>query len=294
MLALTALGCSLPQIRECPCADGWYCEEPEMRCVRGEAPDAGVDAEPIDAPEDVAEDVPEDVEPPDTGPAGPVAQYDCDELIGTIMEDATGNGHDARCDAAGCPTLVDDAERGTVCEFADLGGSTGERLRVSHDEDFVSDAFTIALWVNPTGARSGSVIGKPYASGRANSWQLFMVRSGEQLLARFVSAVCPAPEDDCPSEGGEMITGLAGTAVPTSAWSHVALVWDGTTQFTFIDGVEVESEAGDIDFDTRDITIGADDNTGVVDLPYPGMVDDIRIYDRALEAAELAALAGVE
>lgn len=254
--------CSLPEIRDCPCAEGWYCREPEMTCVRGEAN------------------------------GGPIAHYTCDELVGTVMIDASGNGHDARCDAAGCPTLVADPEReGMVCSFADLGSDTGQRLRVSHDDAFVSDAFTVALWVNPTGMRSGSVIGKPYASGRANSWQLFLVRSGDELLARFVSAVCPAPEDDCPSVGGEMITGLSGRPIPISAWTHVAMVWDGTTQLVFIDGVEVESQPGDIDFDARDITIGADDNTGVVDLPYPGMVDDIRIYDRALDADELSALA---
>ncbi len=272
-----------------------------MRCVRGEAPDAGLDAAADvlnDALLDALTDA-FDAEPDvgrDTGPAGPIAHYTCDELDGTVMEDVSGNGRDARCDAAGCPMLVSDPGRESmVCLFEDLGGSTGQRLRVSYDDAFASDAFTVAVWANPSGARSGSVIGKPYASGRANSWQMFLIRNtDDQVTARFVSAVCPAPEDDCGTEGGEMITGLDGTPIPTNAWSHFAIVWDGTTQFAYVNGVETESEAGDIDFDTRDITIGADDNTGVVDLPFPGMVDDIRIYDRALEPSEIAALAEVD
>ena len=270
--------CTLPDIRDCPCAEGWICRAPEMRCVRGMADDASIDAD-LDA----------DL---DAGPSGPVAHWTCDALDGTTMRDETGNEHDARCDAAGCPMLVDDPERGRVCLFGP-GETSAPRLRVSHDDDFVSDAFTVALWAHPAGTNSGSAIGKPYAAGRANSWQMFFVRSDGQLLARFVSAVCPAPEDDCPSVGGETITGLAGTPVATDAWVHFTIVWDGSTQIAYVDGVETESQPGDIDFDTRDITIGADDNGGEVDLPFPGMLDDIRIYDRALTPEEIAALAGM-
>jgi len=45
-----------------------------------------------------------------------------------------------------------------------------------------------------------------------------------------------------------------------------------------------------ISFDDSDITIGSDVDAGMLVDPFNGLVDDVRIYNRALSANELMAL----
>jgi hypothetical protein len=274
-LAWALSGCIPPEILDCPCADGWRCQEPERICVLGEAADAAVDGDAGEADGGARSDL--------------LAHFTCEELVGTTMVDQSGSGNDARCDAAGCPALV--PGRGSLaCEFS-IVDSTAQRLRVSHREAFASEQFTLSVWVAPSGRGQGSVIGKPYGNARANSWQLYLPGDADSVEVRFVAAFCPAPEDDCPTAGGEQIDGLLGPRIPTRSWSHIVLAYDGTTRRTYIDGVERASGDGEIDLDAHDVTIGSDDNSGVPDLPYDGLVDDIRIYGRSLSADEITALA---
>jgi hypothetical protein len=79
------------------------------------------------------------------------------------------------------------------------------------------------------------------------------------------------------------------TPDPVGRWMHVAMTYDGTTANTYADGVLVQSvdvsyqpELGD-----ADITIGSHPNGG----DFEGLLDEVRLYDAALSAADIAALA---
>jgi hypothetical protein len=74
-------------------------------------------------------------------------------------------------------------------------------------------------------------------------------------------------------------------------WVHIAGTWDGTTKRLYIDGVLARSGTSQISYDTHDLYLGADENNGSLALPFDGVLDDLRVYSRALSLQEIAALA---
>ena len=82
---------------------------------------------------------------------------------------------------------------------------------------------------------------------------------------------------------------LRGTAsLATSAWTHVAMTYDGTALRLFVNGTQVATEAaaGSIATSTGALRIGGN---GISPEWYAGLVDEVRLYNRALTATEIQA-----
>lgn len=288
LLALVA-SCVVPEglleQRPCPCADGFACVE--GRCVPGASDagrDAGVDLGLDLGVEDVGTDAPADA-PGDAGdPERLLLHFDCEAVDDGFVRDRSGpEVRDARCDGAGCPELAPGVV-GSACDFTD----EDRRLRVSFDPALVPgrddgpDALTVSMWVylndrgDPT--PTGSAIGIPVGSGRANVYQLYFA-SGRP---GYVTA----------EEAGIVSVYASGTA-PLETWVHYALVYDAGVRTFYIDGVEAGRETfGPPPSSNQDLLIGADENEGsVLQLPIDARVDEIRIYGRALGPGEVASLA---
>ena len=88
--------------------------------------------------------------------------------------------------------------------------------------------------------------------------------------------------------------GACGTVdVPIKTWTHVAATWDGAFIRLYINGVEDTSARlatrGTIgNFDRQYLSIGA---LGMAGNPLEGALSEFRIYNRALQPSEVAALA---
>jgi len=83
----------------------------------------------------------------------------------------------------------------------------------------------------------------------------------------------------------------AGT-VEVGVWHHVAYRYAGGTQSIFVDGIEVASAVRGPITNTSDIVIGGARSD--VDWDFAGGLDDVRIYDVALSAKNIASLARSE
>ena len=74
-------------------------------------------------------------------------------------------------------------------------------------------------------------------------------------------------------------------------WHQVGVIWDGSYRTLYVDGVVVaEDTQDDLEISDNDLYFG----TGKIMEPdtfFAGLIDDIRIYSRSLNAEEIAELA---
>ncbi len=85
---------------------------------------------------------------------------------------------------------------------------------------------------------------------------------------------------------------LTSAAVITDGdWCQIGFVRDGSNRILYVDGIEVARDmAANIEPASGGLYIGAGANLGSGSF-FSGMIDDLRIYETALGAEEIAALA---
>ena len=82
---------------------------------------------------------------------------------------------------------------------------------------------------------------------------------------------------------GGATTTLAGGALTTNAWTHVAATYDGADMRLYIDGKEVAKAAktGNLDTDNK-VAVWIGDQPPAGGGPFDGLIDDVRLFARAL------------
>lgn len=218
--------------------------------------DAAIDARPIDAP------------PPDPTL---IAHWKFDDNpAGGSVLDSTGNEHNGICVGTTCPALVTGVKGGGY-RF----NPAMSQFIVVPDSSAFRGVFTICGWMyTDNTVQQIAVMSKPYGSGTGNSWQL------ENLSNDRVSF-----------SGGSTHMLESPMSVPQMTWTHIAGTWDGTTKRLYINGTLAASVASNINYDGHDIYLGADENNGSLALPFDGVLDDLRVYNRVLPVSELQMLA---
>lgn len=216
--------------------------------------------------------------------AAPDAHWPLDEASGTAARDATGE-HDGvvlGSGTSGAPLWT----TGQVGGALELDGAD-DRVVIADAPLFApgSGDFSVAAWARTTADQEGAIVSRQRcASVGEHLWHLGMWGDGA-LYYRLGDG------DELP-----IVTHYA-TRINDGAWHHVAAVFerdgDGTL---FLDGAPVESASlasiGAID-GSREVHIGAVTDCGGI-VPWRGAIDDVRYYERALAACEVAALAGGE
>jgi hypothetical protein len=213
------------------------------------------------------------VPPPDPGPN---AFWPFGEGSGTAAADASGHGH-----------------AGAVMNGAAwIGGPSGGAIAFDGVDDYVQvpnaaglDPYplTLTAWVRTTAAGLHGVVNK-YQPGSLNGYQIFV--SGGNLCAWYFRDTTDYVWD------GSGCT-LATPGYADGAWHHVALVIDAAGGRLYVDGVQKATRgwtgAPGATTSTADLNVARYPGTAT---PYlPGSVDEVRLYGRALAAAEIAALA---
>lgn len=73
-----------------------------------------------------------------------------------------------------------------------------------------------------------------------------------------------------------------------NTWHHVAAVYDGANVTLYVDGSSDGSVAktGNLTTSSRNVRIGARHTTSMGEY-FTGIIDDVRIYNKALSASEI-------
>jgi VCBS repeat-containing protein len=208
-----------------------------------------------------------------------------DEGSGSVAGDISGNGNDG--------VLV-----GGASFEANSGNGSAFAVRLDGVDDSVDLGFldvngsglTLATWFNgdsfPGSSNDPRLISK--ATGVAADDHVFMlstIKSGAEVRLRARVRV-----------GGATTTLIADTgAISTGQWYHAAVTHDGSTLRLYLDGNEVGSTAlsGSVDIDPSVAVAVGSQPVGAGGRYFDGLLDDVHILQRALNASELSALMAV-
>jgi len=204
---------------------------------------------------------------------GLVAWYLMDQMIagggGATAPDETG-GDDGACTDPACPQLTS----GHIDNAYMFDGSEDEIL-VPDRAALHTESGTVAVWVYLT-ATGTMIVGKPFGSEKENSWLLYAQPNGSVLSENTAGRFFTDPE-----------------MIDLVEWTHLAMTWSPDRSALYIDGALAIEEGTGTAFDSNPVVLGADHDYGGQILPLHGLLDDVRIYDRALNEAEIAALAAM-
>ena len=202
---------------------------------------------------------------------GTVAAWSFNEGTGTIADDGSGNGNIGTLNGGPSWQTSTACKVGACLSF----NSSSSRVDVPNSPSLnTTTSFTVTFWYKST-ANAGSIAAKPIGTGSLNSWQI------EFLNASTLSFT---------SSNGSSQSFDSVSAPSSGSWTFVAASWDGGTKKLYLDGAERLSVARIIAFDTSPVVIGGDYNSGSFVLPFSGLVDEVKIFNRALTAAEVQTL----
>jgi uncharacterized protein len=202
-----------------------------------------------------------------------VAHYRFDEAAGTVAADATGNGRTATL--AGGATWTAGRTGGAV----NLDGSNGH---VSLPANILAGAtaFTVAAWVRIDALATWSRV---FDFGSGTGAYMFLTPRSSGGTARFAITSSGA--------GAEQRIN-APAALPTGAWTHVAVTATGSLGVLYVNGAEVARNAA-LTLRPGSSTANWIGRSQYAGDPYlDAAVDSLRVYSRALTAPEIATLHG--
>jgi len=209
--------------------------------------------------------------------AGLVAYWPFNEGHGTTAVDASGNGHHG--------TLVN-GPQWTTDPALDFDGAD-DHVDVG-TFDVSGSALTIAAWIQSRNLANCSssdcrILSKATSTAEADHWfMLSTIGSGSSAVLRFRLKT-----------DGTTSTLIAGSGgLPENTWVHAAAVYDGSTMALFLNGILVGStpKSGSLSGNAGvGVWIGSNPPLAS-SKPWDGLIDEVRIYDRALTAGEILAL----
>ena len=196
---------------------------------------------------------------------GLVGAYPFDEGAGATTADASGFSNSGTLQGA---VWTGGGKFGGALAF----NGTGARVVIADavSLDLVS-GMTLEAWVQPTIVPAG--------------WSTIVHKETDAyyLAAGSVSNV--------PAAGGTVGAGdanvYAASPLAANAWTHLAATYDGTTFRLYVNGAQVSSQAasGALVSSSGPLSIGGNGPYGEY---FNGRIDEVRIYDRALSATEIA------
>jgi hypothetical protein len=202
--------------------------------------------------------------------AGLVAFYPFDETSGTSANDASGNGHTATL--SGGATFASGLQDNAV-------SLSGSNQYVSLPSGIVSglSSFSICTWVKLSTAPPQWARIFDFGTG-TNTYMFLTPNSGAGTRFSITTS------------GNGQEQQINAPALTTGTWRHVAVTRTGNTGTLYVDGAEVAQNTA---MTLSPMSLGTTTQNWLGRSQFPvdpylsAQIDNFRIYDRALSAAEV-------
>lgn len=206
--------------------------------------------------------------PPPPPPSGLVAAYGFEEVSGTQATDSSGSGRTG---------TISGATRSTAGKFGSALSFDGVNDLVTVADANALDlatGMTLEAWVKPTalGTTWRTVVLKERPSGL--------------VYGLYAGTDTSRPSGNAFTSAEFEARGPAQLAL--NAWSHLAATYDGANVRLYVNGALVSSQpaTGAMGASTGALRVGG--NTVWAEW-FKGLIDEVRVYDRALSGPEIQA-----
>lgn len=192
---------------------------------------------------------------------GLVAAYAFDEGSGSTVADASGNNNTGTITGA---TWTTSGRFGGALVF----NGTSARVRIPDSPTLrLTTGMTLQAWVNPTKV--------------SPAWRDVIYKGNDNYYLEATSST-----GGMPATGGTFGRTFGTAALAPHTWTHLAATYDRAVLRLYVNGVQVSSVAQTtpITTSTSALQIGGDSVFGQF---FKGMIDNVRVYNRALSASEI-------
>ena len=200
---------------------------------------------------------------------GLVLHYGFEEGQGDIAKDLSGNGNNGKLHKARW-----------------VKGAFGSALEFNGIDSFVDcgsnptlDTTTtgsLSVWFYPTHDLGGGLVVRV----TGNDWPDERLVLTHYQKSRLLWAI---------ADGKRYIT-TANIDVPLNAWTHVVMSFDGRRVALYVNGKLSHVQAQAYNPDVKGVPLVIGKSSGLGHDYFKGMIDDVRIYNRALSDAEVQSL----
>jgi hypothetical protein len=210
---------------------------------------------------------------------GLIAYYNFNEVSGTDINDSSASLEHAAIQNGEGDELVNGYMSGAVTfDGADdkIQTTDGSSLVLSGD-------YSTSVWIKPNATQKiwAGIYSKTNSSGSQNHWNLQFNNDSERDIIVYHGSGGGSPWD----------TGID-LADVADQWSNIIITRSGNTMTSYLNGVV--SAVGNVTNNPMSgaghLNIGAE-RTFSNSYLYAGLIDELRIYDRTIDASEIANLA---
>jgi PKD repeat protein len=201
--------------------------------------------------------------------AGLVGAYNFEEASGTTVVDASGKGNTGTISGA---TWTTQGRFGKALSFDGVNDWVTINDAASLD---LTTGMTLEAWVYPTVNMSqwATVVLKEQPGG--GLYELYANGDQSQPLTSV-------------TVGGQYRVLSGGPWLLANQWTHLAATYDGTTQRLYVNGTQVAQgpQTGPTQVSSSPLRLGGNSVWGEF---FKGRIDEVRVYNRDLSAAEINA-----
>jgi hypothetical protein len=208
--------------------------------------------------------------------AGLIGWWKLDETRGRDVADASGNGNVGK---------IPNGEPRWQTSGGKIGGAlllagNGDWVHVANESKFDCIAeVTVAAWIKV---------------GRLDKEYQAIVTKGDSAWRLQRNASTDTLEFACSGlaiPGGDQWGGLYGTrSIDDGKWHHIAGVYDGRKMVLYVDGSVDTSQPASGPIGTNDQPVYIGENAEMTGRFWNGWIDDVRVYNCALDQAGIEAL----